>query len=126
MKHALILVALIGCLFITSCSKKGGGAPVPHNIKITVTATATFTVALSATKADETVNSALDTKTVTGGTYEFNTGLVAGSVVHLEIQNSSGENTVGYAITNNGAPGTSDSGRELGSFSKITTDYTVN
>jgi hypothetical protein len=128
MKYAFILLSLVCCLFITSCSKKSGGsaAPVPHNIKVTVTGTAPFTVTLSAIKADETISTALDTKTVSSGSYEFNTGLVVGGVVHLEIQNSSGENTVSYSITNNGSAGVSDSGKELGSFSKITTDYTVN
>ncbi|MEO7215000.1 hypothetical protein [Mucilaginibacter sp.] len=126
MKYAFILLSLVGCFFISSCSKSGSAAPVPHNIKVTVTATAAFTVKLSATKADETVNSAIDTKTVSSGTYEFTTGLVVGGVLHLEIQNSGAENTVSYTITNNGAAGTSDSGKELGSFSKITTDYAVN
>jgi hypothetical protein len=126
MKYAFILLSLIGCFLFTSCSKKGASGPVPHNIKINVTGTASFTVTLSAIKADEMVSTAIDTKTVTSGTYEFNTGLVAGGVVHLEIQNSGAGNTVSYTITNNGAAGTSDTGRELGSFSKITADYTVN
>jgi hypothetical protein len=128
MKYAILLLSLVGCIFITSCSKKSGGsaAPVPHNVKVTVTGTSTFTVTLSAVKADETVSTTLDTKTITSGSYEYTTGLVVGGVVHLEIQNSSGENTVSYAITNNGAAGVSDSGKELGSFSKITADYAVN
>ncbi|RWY52315.1 hypothetical protein [Mucilaginibacter gilvus] len=126
MKYAFILLSLIGGFFLTSCGKKGTAGPVPHNIKVNVTGTAAFTVTLSAIKADETITSAIDTKMVSSGTYEFTTGLVAGGVLHLEIQNSGAENTVSYTITNNGAAGKSDSGKELGSFSKITTDYTVN
>ena len=126
MKYAFILLSLVGCFLFTSCSKKGATGPVPRNIKVNVTATAAFTVKLSAIKADETVNSAIDTKTVSSGSYEFTTGLVAGGVLYLEIQNSGAENTVSYTITNNGTVVKSASGTELGSFSKIAADYTVN
>jgi hypothetical protein len=126
MKYAIILLAFVGCISICSCSKKGAAGPVPHNIKVTVTATAAFTVTLSAIKADETVSSAIDTKSVTTGSYEFTTGLVAGGVLHMEIQNSGTGNTVSYVITNNSTTVAQESAKELGSFSKISTDYTVN
>ncbi|WP_143822062.1 hypothetical protein [Mucilaginibacter pedocola] len=125
MKLTVIVFAFVGCIVLFGCGKKGDATPTPHTIKVTVAGTASYSVSLSAIKAEETVSTALDTKTIASGTYEFTTTLTAGSVVHLEVQNSNGENTVAYAITDNDATGTTDSGRELGSFSKIVAEYTV-
>lgn len=127
MKYAIVLLSLMGCMLLSSCSKEAGTvAPSPHTIKVVVSGTASYTVTLSAIKADETVSTALDTKTVASGGYTFTTGLAAGSQVHLEIMNGAGENTLSYSVSNSGVSGISDSDKELGSYSKITVDYTVN
>ncbi|AMR30958.1 hypothetical protein A0256_05710 [Mucilaginibacter sp. PAMC 26640] len=125
MKYLYAIATMMICCTMLSCSKKSNPAPMAHTIKVTATGTADYTVVLSVIKSDATTGTPLETKPVSGGSYDYSTSLNPGDLVHLEIQTSLA-NTISYSITDNGAPGTSENGRELGSFSKLTADYTVN
>ena len=126
MKYLSICLTLFICLSIASCSKKGDATPTPHTIKFTATGAASFTAVVSVIKTTASTSTTLDTKTVaTGTTYDYSTILNSGDAVHFEIQ-TMGENTVSYTITDNGTVAAQQTNKELGSFTKITADYSIN
>lgn len=124
MKYLYLIACVIISCSVFSCSKKNNPAPMAHTIKVTASGTAQFIAIVKVTKVDATTSTTLDTRSVASGSYDFTTSLNSGDMVHLEIQTSS-ENTVSYTITDNAAIGLQQSGRELGSFSKLMADYTV-
>lgn len=123
MKYILIVAALITCFSVSSCSKKGNAAPTPHTITITANGSAEFAIALSVIRNDVTTSAPLENKTVTGS-YSYTTQLNTGDLVQLSIQTSAA-NVVSYTITDNGATGLQVTDKELGSFSRVTGEYTV-
>jgi hypothetical protein len=126
MKYLYICLALLVCISMSSCSKKGDAMPTPHTIKFTATGTASFTAVVSVIKSTSTTSTTLDTKAVATGTaYDYSTSLNSGDIVHFEIQ-TMGENSVSYTITDNGMAVAQQTNQELGSFSKTTADYTIN
>jgi uncharacterized membrane protein YcgQ (UPF0703/DUF1980 family) len=125
MKYLYKMLLAIACLAVISCGKKNNNDTiVPHTIKVSASGTAQFTTVVSAIRSSEVTAATLDTKTVTTGSYEYSTSLNAGDLIRVEIQ-TSGENTINYAITDNGTTITQEVGKELGSFTKVNAEYTV-
>ncbi|WP_374948510.1 hypothetical protein [Mucilaginibacter sp.] len=126
MKYLYICLALIACLAVTSCSKKGDAQPTVHTVRFQATGTASMTAVVSVVRASTTTSTTLDTKTVaTGTTYDFSTPLNNGDAIHFELQTMS-ENAVSYTVSDNGTIVSQVTGKELGSFSKTTADFVLN
>ncbi|MBD1393562.1 hypothetical protein [Mucilaginibacter glaciei] len=126
MKYLYIFMALVAGFTISSCSKGGDATPFVHNIRFQATGTAAITPLVSVMKSSAVTSTTLDTKTVATGTaYDFTSAFTAGDVVHFEIQTMT-ENSISYTISDNGTVVAQVTGKEQGSFSKITLDFPVN